>query len=195
MASVSINGANWVASIKVWHASSEGDGHGKWRRTWRSTGVPSTAPRREAQRVAEALQRAAFAASPKNPRQKDRATFIRVVEDIWKAAGLVPPPMSATWRQYAERFLEDSSLPTTKRIVCRSRIALFTQRLGKRADELLCDLRLLDLQQHRAFLLASNKSPENVKRHMVTLISVLDRAVSEGVITVNPSAELAGAME
>ena len=192
MASVSINGANWVASIKVWHASSDGDGHGKWRRTWRSTGVPSTAPKRQAQRVADALQRAALAASPKNPRQKDRATFIKVVEDIWKAAGLVPPPMSATWRQYAERFLADSSLSTTKRTLYRSRIALFTQRLGKRADELLCDLRLLDLQEHWAFLLVSNKSPE---RHMKTLISVLDRAVSAGVIAVNPSSELAGALD
>lgn len=187
MASVNTKGTDtWQASVRVWVADKTDSSKGEWRRTWRTTGVPATAPKAEAEKVAEAIQAAALAVGPQNPRRADQRVFVEVVESIWRAAGVAPPPMSSTWRTFSREYFETADWSRKTRECYQSRLRIFTGWLGRKADDLLWNLTHDDFQAYFRFLMDGGRTHETARTHMVMLGSIMERAFLRGIIPRNP---------
>jgi integrase len=188
MASVNTKGTDiWHASIRVWEADTDNPGRGRWRRTWRTTGIPSAEPRAVAQKVADALQEAALAVAPANPRRADQRVFVEMLEGIWRAAGVTPPQVSSSWREFSAGYLKEGNRSERTQASYRSQIGIFTEWLGRKADDLLWNLGHDDFQKFHGHLLAGGRAEKTARNHIVMLQSIMEKAFLQGIIPRNPA--------
>lgn len=183
MAAVSTKGqAFWMARIKVWVEAT-----GEWQRVWRTTGIPALDSEAKAQKVADTLQAAALSVSPTDPRRADRRVFAKILEDIWRLAGVAPPEVSSSWNQFWPQHVASLEVVEKSRAHYAVQCEAFALHLGARADAMLWDVGHRECQAFYDMLMASGRSHGTARNYLKTVRAVFERAVHLGVVPVNPT--------
>ncbi len=183
MANVSTKGqGTWQAMIRVWVAK-----EGTWKRAWRTTGLAATEPKEKAEKMADALQSAANSAGPESPKRSDRRFFVKMIEDIWKTAGLDVPAVSSSWNQFYPEYLAELEATDKSKAGYRAQFEAFAVHLGAKADAMLWDVGHKDCQSFYAHLMGEGRSHGTARNYLKAIRAVFARAVLMGVAPTNPA--------
>jgi integrase len=183
MATVSTKGqGTWLAQIKIWSATDAA-----WKRVWRTTGIPALDPKAKAERVANALQEAALAVGPTETNRADRRLFAKMLEEIWRVAGLSAPAMGQSWRVFSAECIRGMDVTETSRVIYVHHCKEFGKFLGGRADAMLSEIGYPECQAFYDSLMASGRSHGTSRNYIKTLRAVFSRAVLLGMAPVNPA--------
>ena len=172
--------------MKIWK---EVPGHsqgGYFCKTTKSTKVPISCPKSDAQRAASEMER--IGQELKTVRGMDRTTFEKRVESLMRAAGVEIPRKRTTWKEFSEQFLNESDAGEKSILKYRGEIAQFSRFLGTRAGH---DLREIIHQDIAAFyrnLQDEGRSAGTAKNTTKTIRAVLQRALLLNYIESNPAA-------
>ena len=183
MANVSTKGQHtWLAQIKVWEEAT-----GEWKRVWRTTGIPALEGKAKAQKVADALQAAALSAGPTSDRRADRRMFAKMLEDIWRMAGLEAPQMSQSWSGFFPEAVGGLDVSDKSKAHYIGHCNAFTAHLGARADAMLWEVGHRECQAFYDKLMGSGRSHGTARNYLKTVRAVMNRAVLMGMIQTNPA--------
>lgn len=175
----------WVARIRAWVAMPDHPQGGFWRKTDRSTKVPTKKPRKAAQQAADELERVA---AELRTHTVDQAFWESRLAALMRSAGVERPVQRTTFTAMADQWLaakKDLKPRSHERYL--SDIAHFRRFLGARAGH---DLRTITPEDVSAFyngLLGSGLSKTTAQHVTKTVRSILERAHVLRLIESNPA--------
>jgi len=174
----------WLADMRVWKAVPGHPLKGYLCKTTKSTKIPATDTRENAQRAADEMERIG------NERPSDplaRATFERRVESLMRAAGVEVPIKRATWKTFSEQYLADSDAGASTLMKYRGEVDQFSAFLGARAGHDLRHITHDDILKFFKGIQTSGRSANTARNTTKTVRAVLQRAAGLGYIDGNPA--------
>jgi integrase len=118
----------------------------------------------------------------------DRGTFERRVDSLMRAAGVDVPKKQTTWREFSEKFLDESDAGESSLMKYRGEVGQFTAFLGARAGLDLRDVTHEDIARFYKGIQKSGRSVNTARNTTKTVRAVLHRASLLGFIDTNPAA-------
>ena len=174
----------WLADLRVWKAVPGHPRGGYDCKTTKSTKLPASEPKENAQRLADEMERVG-----ERPKGKpSRADFERLVDSLMRAAGVDVPKKEATWREFSDAFLNESDAGASSLTKYRGEVGQFTAFLGARASHSLRDITHGDISAFYRGIIASGRSANTARNTTKTVRAVLQRASLLGFIDQNPAA-------
>jgi integrase len=150
--------------------------------------VAATEPKRAALRVADALQDAATAAGPQKALRADPRTFTSALEGIWRAAGMEPVRVSASWVSFFPEYLDACEISPGTRVIYTNFLTSFTKFLGpEKAGGLMQSVTHGECQGFYDSLVAKGLSLKTARGYLKSVRACFDRAQKLGVVPLNPA--------
>ena len=182
----------WIAALKVWKASRDEPGGGKWVWTQKTTGILTSESESVAMAMAEQLQHAAFAAAPDHVRpegvQEISPEFYRKwIMKVCALAGVDSSAIDYRFSDVAEQWVQERDIAGSTEDRYRSHLRTFQGFLDRKGISFLADI---DHGVLRAFYqeeLATGHRPETAKAKLDTISMIFNRARDLGYIAGNPA--------
>jgi integrase len=171
--------------MRIWKAIPGHPQGGIICKTTKSTKVPKSSPRADAERCADEMERIG---NERPGAIMDRSTFERRVESLMRAAGVDVPRKTASWKDFVETFMDSVTAKESTVIKYRGELGQFSAFLGARASHDLRTISHIDIAGFLQSLKKSGRSVKTANNTTKTIRAALRRAAGLGYIDNNPAA-------
>ena len=169
----------WQCNFKAW------DEKRGWVRVAKSTGIPLTKAKKQAQAIADKYEKAAVAMGPENPDRHNREFYEKVIGELCLLAGVKNEKAPISWSEWRRRWESEQNVSEISRKSYKLALDLFEEQ-AKLDEKPLNAITKAMLRNYRKKLEKNNLSERTIQARWTTLKRVLKKAHADGYLQTNP---------